>query len=72
MALWLSEVNAEELEIASLIRTKCIDETKPYLKGKKNGILYISDRFEKHLQKLNKTKVTWNKYEKKNWLEAKF
>ena len=56
----------------SLIRTKCIDETKPHLNKKKNGILYISDRFEKHLQKLNETKVTWNKYEKKNWLEAKF
>ena len=46
-------VNAEELEIASLIRTKCIDETKQYLHEKKNGILYISDRFEKHLKALN-------------------
>ena len=52
IALVLSDVNAEELEIASLIRTKCVDETNPNLKGKKNGILYISDRFEKHLNKL--------------------
>ena len=72
IALVLSDVNAEELEIASLIRTKCVDETNPNLKGKKNGILYISDRFEKHLNKLKNEVVKDEKRRKKKWLQFKF